>query len=248
MKKYLECSRSPWYSLWIVLPLWLAYLALNAAVNFGQKRQILNGADALLRAGLSLVGVQGQLAGMAILAVIIFVWVYRKDAAHRKQGLYPGYFLGMLAESAVYAFLFGGVIVRAMQLLMPRFLMNLQTGGISAQSVGLQFMGSLGAGVYEELLFRVLIMGGLTLLGVRLMKMKPGAAFFGAMLISSLIFSGFHYIGPLRDTFTVASFTFRFLAGILLAVIYRTRGFGVAAYTHAFYDLLLVMQGFVGMR
>src|SRR5437588_310931 len=121
MKKYLECSRSPWYSLIFVLPLWLAYEALNAAYNFGQKRQIL----------------------------------------------------------------------------VPRFLLNLEIGGMKAPDFGLQFMGSLGAGVYEELLFRVLIMGGLTLLGVRLLRMKPGPAVVGAMVISSLIFSGFHYLGPL---------------------------------------------------
>src|SRR3954447_4283074 len=154
MKKYLECSRSPWYSLIFVLPLWLAYEGLNAAYNFGQKRQILNGADALLRTALSYVGLQGRLAGMAALAAIAVIWVYRKDAPHRKQGVYPGYFLGMLAESAVYAFLFGGVVVRAMQLLVPRFVLNLQIGGMKAQDFGLQFMGSLGAGVYEELLFR----------------------------------------------------------------------------------------------
>ena len=60
MKKYLECSRSPWYSLIFVLPLWLAYEALNAAYNFGQKRQILNGADAMLRTALAYVGLVNQ--------------------------------------------------------------------------------------------------------------------------------------------------------------------------------------------
>ena len=102
----------------------------------------------------------------------------------------PGVKIGLFCSTPMVAVSRAVGRKRAMQLLLPRFLLNLQSGGMSAQSVGLQFMGSLGAGVYEELLFRVLIMGGLTLLGVRVLRMKPGAAVFGAVVLSSLIFSG----------------------------------------------------------
>lgn len=243
MKRYLECSRSPWYSLIFVLPLWLLYEVMATVLNFGQRQQISNGADWILREWMALVGVQGRLAGMLVLAVIATVWVYRKDAAHRKQGVYPGYFLGMLAESGLYALLFGGAVVYLMRLLIPGFLLDLQIGGSHALGIGVQFMTSLGAGVYEELLFRVLLMGGLAWAGTQLVKMKPGASLFIAMLISSLAFSAFHYVGSLADHFSIASFAFRFFAGMLLALIYRTRGFGIAAYTHAIYDVLLVLQG-----
>jgi hypothetical protein len=244
MKKYLECTRSPWYSLIFVLPLWLLYQGMVSLTNLGDQRVVMNGADAILRSALALaLGVQGQLAAMLVVGVIAAVWVYRADPVHRKQGVYPGYFLGMLAESAIYAFLFGGVVVRIMTLVLPGFLLKLQVGGMSAQGLGRQFMVSLGAGVYEELLFRVLLMGGLAWAGTRFFKLKPGAAFLIAMVFSSFIFSGFHYIGSMGDRFSFASFMFRFVAGMLLAVIYRVRGFGIAAYTHALYDVLLVVQG-----
>jgi len=242
MEKYLDSSRSPWYSLIFVLPLWLLYEILVVAVNLGSRAQISNGADALLRSALSVLGVEGRLGGMLVLAGVAAVWVYRADAGHRKQPLHPTYFAGMLAESLVYALLFGGVVVSLMQLFIPGFLLRLQVGGIEQLNFGMKFMTSLGAGVYEELVFRVLLMGGLALAGQRFLKMKPGAALLAAMLLSSLAFSAIHYVGALGDPFRLASFSFRFFAGMVLAVIYRLRGFGIAAYTHAFYDVILLMQ------
>lgn len=243
MKQYLEASRSPWYSLLFVLPLWLLYEVLVVAANLGRGGMVVNGADAFLRDTLGVLGMQGRLAGMVALAVVAAVWVCRADSGHRKKGIYPGYFLYMLAESALYALMFGGVVVWLMQLLLPGFIFRLQVAGVSSLDLGLRFTTSLGAGVYEELVFRVLLMGGACWAGVHFLKLKPGASLLIAMIVSSLAFSAFHYIGSMRDTLTAASFLFRFFAGILLAVLYRLRGFGIAAYTHALYDVFLVLQG-----
>jgi membrane protease YdiL (CAAX protease family) len=56
---------------------------------------------------------------------------------------------------------------------------------------------------------------------------------------SSLLFSAAHYVGPLGDTFAIYSFTFRFLAGMFFASLFLVRGFGIAAGTHAVYDILV---------
>jgi membrane protease YdiL (CAAX protease family) len=70
---------------------------------------------------------------------------------------------------------------------------------------------------------------------------KTGTAL--AVVVSALIFSSFHYIGPLGDTFALPSFTFRAIAGVVFSVLFVARGFGIAAWTHALYDLgLSVMQ------
>ncbi len=66
----------------------------------------------------------------------------------------------------------------------------------------------------------------------------------GAAVVSSLIFSLFHYLGPLGDSFQLSSFVFRFVAGMVLAGIYRWRGFGIAAGTHALYDVFVVLRPF----
>jgi membrane protease YdiL (CAAX protease family) len=242
MRAYLEATRSPWYSLIFILPLWLLYELMEGLYSVGHDAVILNGADAILLRTLSMLGLHGQLACGAALAVGAAVCVYRMDARHRKQPLKPMWFLGMLGESVLYAVLFGGLVAHLMEMLIPGFLVGLNATG-AVMGFGLKFMTSLGAGVFEELLFRVLLMGGLAWAGTRLMHLKPVVSLTLAVIVSSLVFSAFHYVGSLGDTFTMASFIFRFLAGVVLAIIYRLRGFGIAACTHALYDVLLLLQG-----
>jgi len=71
----------------------------------------------------------------------------------------------------------------------------------------------------------------------RLLHAGPGLAATIAVVGSAVIFSAFHYVGALGDTFTLASFTFRAIAGVAFSVLYVTRGFGITAWTHALYDL-----------
>jgi len=106
--------------------------------------------------------------------------------------------------------------------------------------LGSQLVLSLGAGIYEELLFRVLLVSGLLALGMRLGWKRP-AAVSVAVVLAALIFSAFHYVGPLGDTFTLASFTFRAVAGLILSGLYVARGFGIAAWSHALYDVGLTL-------
>jgi len=62
-----------------------------------------------------------------------------------------------------------------------------------------------------------------------------------AIVISAFIFSAFHYIGPYAYPLELNSFTFRMLAGLAFSALYMARGFGVAAWTHALYDVFLVL-------
>jgi hypothetical protein len=102
--------------------------------------------------------------------------------------------------------------------------------------LGTQLVVSLGAGIYEELLFRVLLVSGILFLALRAgWSRKVSIAV--AIVASALIFSGFHYIGPFGDPLTAPSFTFRALAGLMLSGLYVFRGFGIAAWTHALYDV-----------
>jgi hypothetical protein len=61
----------------------------------------------------------------------------------------------------------------------------------------------------------------------------------GGLVVSSLLFSAAHYVGPLGDTFEPYSFTFRTIAGLFFAGLFLWRGFGIAAGTHAAYDMLV---------
>jgi hypothetical protein len=98
-------------------------------------------------------------------------------------------------------------------------------------------MLSLGAGLYEELLFRVLLVTALAWGARRLFGWTPRAAGTLAVVVSALAFSAFHYVGAYGDPFTLASFTFRALAGLAFSALYVLRGFGITAWTHALYDV-----------
>jgi membrane protease YdiL (CAAX protease family) len=114
---------------------------------------------------------------------------------------------------------------------------------------------SLGAGFYEEVAFRVILFGLVgqvvvwAVCGERLRALSGGTRLSarGAILtaawavVCALIFSGVHYIGPLRDSFALPSFAFRATLGLALTLIYVLRGFSTAVWAHAIYDVWVVL-------
>ena len=50
-------------------------------------------------------------------------------------------------------------------------------------------------------------------------------------------------LGDYADTFTLPSFTFRAIAGLVFSALYLVRGFGIVAWTHALYDVFLALSG-----
>jgi len=240
MKAYLSYTRSPWCSYLFVLPLLLLYQAVVLAANMGQPHMVLNGADAMVQGFLSFLGVRGWLASWLVLAVVAGVLTYRLDATHRKAGVRKEYFWAMLGESAAYALVFGTVVSLLTALMLPG-MVGLQMGG-GALNFGQKLATSLGAGLYEELVFRLFLTGGL-LWGLSKLGWSQGVATAVAVLVASFIFSLVHYIGPYADALVLTSFTFRFVAGVVLAGLFAVRGFAVAAWTHALYDVFLLLSG-----
>jgi hypothetical protein len=152
----------------------------------------------------------------------------------------------MAAESVVYALAFGlvtgtltGLLLRGLwtAALVPSATMA------PAEQFGFasQLMVSLGAGIYEELLFRVLLVGALAWVARRVFGWRPLATGIFATLLGALIFSAFHYVGPYGDRLELGSFTFRAVAGVLFSGLYLLRGFGITAWTHALYDVFLAL-------
>lgn len=96
--------------------------------------------------------------------------------------------------------------------------------------------GFAGAGVYEELLFRLLLIPPATLCFVCLGQGRAASRVL-AIVLSSLVFAAAHEVGG-ASQFDAAAFGFRLLAGAVFAVLFLRRGFGIAAGTHAMYDVL----------
>jgi len=236
MKDYLARSRAPRYSVLFALPLLLLYEGFSALLTGSAVDGVRNGADVLLKSLFVGLGGRNGLVAFGVVLLLGGAYLVWTDRRKSNEPLEPRIFGFMLAESAAYATLFGFVVGWLTTVLLrgPR---GLSVGGLGSLSLPTQLVVSLGAGIYEELVFRVLLVGAL-LWGMRaVLGTGKALSAAGAVIVSALVFSSFHYMGSLGDTFTVSSFTFRAIAGLAFSLVYVMRGFGIAAWTHALYDL-----------
>jgi hypothetical protein len=251
LASYWAATRAPRYSLIFALPLFLLYEGLAAVLAGTPGASVRNAADVALKTPFFLFsGARGSLAFFAtVIAVCIFL--VARDLTRTRDRLRPRWFVLMVCESAVLALLLGIVVGTLTQRLLGALTaLASQTGGAGGagggtalESLGLstRLMLALGAGLYEELLFRVLLVGGLAA-GLRaLLGKRSLAAGIIAACVGALIFSAFHYVGQYGDRFELASFTYRTIAGLAFSGLYLTRGFGITAWTHALYDVYVMV-------
>jgi hypothetical protein len=236
---YWQLSRMPLTSLVFTLPLVLAYEGGVLVMGRGSPR---NGADVWLRHLLDAVGF-GQYFLLPLLTLAgLLTWQF---LAHDRWRVSLRVMPGMAAECVLWAVVLVGV-ARLQQSLWPfqtglfpwEWLQVPGGGGVVWHSALARIIGYCGAGLYEEVLFRLLILP-IAVWAFERLGCSTLAAGFWAVLLSSLLFSAAHYIGPLGDAFGLYSFTFRAVAGSFFALLFLLRGFGIAAGTHFFYDVLV---------
>lgn len=233
---YWAVSRAPRYSFTFALPLLVAYEGLAAVL--GGAGGVRNGADVIIKSLFAAaLGPWGpSLFGAALVAAC--AWRVARD--RRAGGLRPRVFAAMFAEACVLALLFGSVVsATTARILDP--LAPLSLPALPALDAVTRLMLSLGAGLYEELLFRVFLVGTLAWGARRLLGWPPLAAGAMAVGVGAVVFSAFHYVGPYGDTWAVTSFAYRAVAGVFFSALYVTRGFGITAWTHALYDVLVLV-------
>jgi hypothetical protein len=103
-----------------------------------------------------------------------------------------------------------------------------------------QFYLSVGAGIWEELIFRLGLITVLTYLINSIFRYGKSFSLFLSLIFSGALFSIFHYIGAYGDVFTWHTFILRTFAGVFLGGVFLFRGLGISVYTHIFYDMVLV--------
>ena len=252
---YWQASRAPRYSLLFALPLLVAYELLAAALAREAEVAVRNGADVLLKtAFLAIAGEYGPAVfGAALIGGSL--WFVGRDWKARGAPTRAAIFAGMAAESLALALVTGVVVgVATAQLLTGLGVAAADATGVPGGALAVLSAGttlpqgrltglmlSLGAGLYEELLFRVLLVTGLAALARRTFALRPLPAGVFAASLGALLFSAFHYIGPYGDPFELQSFTFRALAGLYFSALYLLRGFGITAWTHALYDVFILV-------
>lgn len=218
-------------SLALIMPLFLLY-QIGVLLTW----PVYNGADLITAYLVSHLNLIGYIAVVVAVAVLLCATAVSQKG---REGVQFGMMLPLLFESALYAFFLGTVIFFVMTRILHVPTPHMAEGAVPRHSFGSLIM-SAGAGVHEELLFRLVLLNGLVVL-FKAMKFGPGESFASALLFSSTLFSAVHHLGPLGDPFTVWVFTFRLLAGIAFGCIYWFRGFAVAVYTHALYDMYVLL-------
>lgn len=237
---YWSKTRAPRHSLTFALPLLLLYEALAFLLSGDAMAGVRNGADVLLKSAFTALGGRDGLTVFGLVLLGVGAGLVLRD--RKRNGPIEGrLFGGMLAESLLYALVLGGVASTLTSLLLGRLGFSLAAGGMDRFGFPTQIMISLGAGLYEELVFRVLLVSGLAASGRVLFGWKPVTSGVFATIVGAVIFSGFHYVGPYGDPFQLDSFTFRAVAGLLFSGLYLVRGFGIAAWSHALYDVILAV-------
>lgn len=221
-------------SLILVFPLLLIY---QVGVLF--TLPMLNGADFLTVFLFRNLGLTtGQY--LAYTGIVAFLFAVAVAVLRKRQHFDPRMIIPVFLESAVYALTMGSLIIFVMTRVFgisPR----LAGGMVQEQGLIARLVMSLGAGVYEETVFRLLLLGGLVALGERVLGMGRWLALIVGLGISSLLFSAMHHIPPYGDPLRLGIFTFRVLAGVCFGLLFWFRGFAVAVYTHALYDLYVLL-------
>ena len=231
MSQYLTVSKSPLYSFIFTLPLFLLYEVGIFLISSRDIDQLRNGADVLMRQVLESFGIYGMYGFGGTFLIGFLIAFLRQKKNLRTSEIESRFLLMMFFESIAWA-----TLLIIMMIKIPTFL-SLSNEDHLIQQVVL----AIGAGIYEEFVFRVLLISGLAILFGLIFNWGEFGKTFLSVIISSAIFSIFHFFGSYGDTFSFPLFFVRFFAGIFLAMIYIFRGFGITAYAHSIYDLFVLV-------
>lgn len=219
LARYLDASRRLAASVVFVAPLFGIY-QIGLLIDEGVR----TGTAPILReffhhfSHLGLVALNLALLGLLCLAI----WRTRAERL-RFRGLYALMFL----EASLWT-----VIMLLTAIVLP-------PAELALPPVARTLVSYAGAGIYEEVLFRFLLMGGLILVLRRGLGGHPAWVVPLAIVASALLFSYAHHaLGP--EEFSRGVFLYRALMGVILGTVYYFRGLGIVVYAHALYNVALV--------
>ena len=241
---YFARTRRPVVCLAFLAPLLVLYeVGAVWLVAAGGEDVAAGGADGLLRGLLGPLGGGAAVALPAVVAAVLLGWNFY---GRYRWEVDAETLAGMLGESLLFA---AGLVLAAAGLT------YCSPGGLTTAEVrppaavapaAVRAVGALGAGVYEEFLFRLALLPP-AYGWFRLWRCGPRGAAALAVVATSLLFALAHHLGPELFNGDLSGaggeaprwgpFLFRAAAGAMLAVLFWFRGFGVAAGTHAAFNL-----------
>ena len=229
---YIRDSRRPLMALLMICPFLFAYhLAVLGEIGDATA----NGVDLWLAQLFSSLGVTTRLIVPIFTVGLFLIWHLARGDRWRAS---PRILAGMACESTIYAF---GIFVFA------SFLFQTQSSDTSltvSNWAGWRLIACCGAGIYEELVFRMLLLPTTAICLIRV-GMSSKHSWFTSWIGTSILFASLHYsfLNPYGDPFELSTFAFRAGAGFVFGGLFIKRGIGIATTAHIGYDLLIVTLG-----
>ncbi len=248
-QNYWSATRHPWACLGFVLPLLALYELGIAFLHMPNSDHARNGADVWLRDSLVSMGLTPDYSAPAILCGILLAWAWWKRENRPRESL--SIWVGMALESTCYALLLSALSHIIWQLLLKSqgffaspakvALLEVVAGPLphtqAPEPIFQQLLTFVGAGLYEETLFRLILFSGLVWVFTA-MEFSASTSAIMAGAGSAFVFAGAHHLGAGGEPFHAVVFTFRTLAGFYFTALFYYRGFGIAVGAHVGYDVV----------
>jgi membrane protease YdiL (CAAX protease family) len=226
---YFERTHHPLNCLVFILPLLTAY---EVGALFCRDGLV---APRYLQAVLEVFGASARFLPPLLIVAVLLIW---NLLAHRDW---------RVQFDAV-----GGMVIESLVLTVPLFVLWMLTSRLADHGtlavaarppvhppLAATVVAYMGAGIYEEFIFRLAGFGLIMLVLVDGLRMRRGVVVAIAIVATSAAFSLAHFVGD--EPFRWVPFIFRAGAGAYLAGLFMVRGFGVAAGVHAFYNIISIL-------
>jgi membrane protease YdiL (CAAX protease family) len=205
----------------------LPLLAFHELVSLTRPQRVV--ASVMLQKFLELFGPMGVWApGVAVVVILLATHL----ASGKRWTIRWKHVGVMYAEAALLA----------IPLLALNWAMPLSASQLDPQSLIDQLALGVGAGVYEELMFRLIFISMAMMIGADLLRLNRTRTAIVSAVLSALVFAAHHHQPIGAEPFEFSRFAFRSIAGLYLALIFWYRGYGPAAGCHAAYNVALVLK------
>lgn len=265
---YLERTSRPFYAIAFLLPFILFYEVGTLLINTNelsnsQISQVRVVAFVWLQEWLGYLGYSGKLAWVAPPLVVVLILLGLQVASGKQWYFQIRDMIPMIVECILLSV---PLIVLSLFINNPSLMsqppedlvsevarvgdvfwtgLQASTGGES--SLMANIVTGIGAGIYEELVFRLILICVLMLIFQDFLGISHTRAIVASVILSAALFSAHHHVVVVNgiltrsSEFSMGAFVFRTVAGVYFAALFAVRGFGITAGTHAFYDIIATL-------
>ena len=228
---YFDYSKNILVGIIFILPFLFVYEIICLIYFKYSEYEIRNTADIILHDIFNIFGDYSQIFYSLSLLFIVAILYFVNIKKNRKFKIITLPLFLIALEGLMYGFILTLI-------LNDSNIFNLE--GLYQSDLLLNLYLCIGAGIWEEILFRLLIFNLFIFIMFKTFKNSTIFNVLISIVLCSFFFSLFHYIGVNGDIFNFNSFFLRFVGGLYLTILYHFRGFGVTAMAHLSYDFILV--------